>query len=144
MSKQRIAESLRRVVMERASFRCEYCLSPMEFATQRFQIDHILPVSKGGLSNSDNLALACNGCNNHKHNKIAGFDAINGTDVLLFDPRTQPWHEHFAWGVDLAFVVGLTPSGRATVDTLQLNRPELLTMRRILQRVHLHPPVTSL
>jgi len=112
----------------------------MEIATQRFHMEHIVPFSKGGESNSDNLALVCNGCNNHKYNRIKGFDKITSTEVPLFHPRQQLWGDHFAWETDMAFLIGLTATGRSTIHTLQLNRPELVSMRRILIRVHLHPP----
>ncbi len=42
-----------------ADFRCEYCKSPERFAPQTFSLDHILPVSKGGTDEFDNLAFAC-------------------------------------------------------------------------------------
>jgi len=112
----------------------------MAFSTQRFQVEHVYPLSKGGLSQLDNLALACNGCNNHKHAKTTAFDPIGEKDVPLFHPRTQNWHEHFAWGLDLISLIGLSPTGRATIAVLKLNREELLQMRWILQQVHLHPP----
>lgn len=112
----------------------------MEFATQRFQMEHIIPLSKGGESHADNLALVCNGCNNHKYNKISGIDKFTSSEVPLFHPRQHSWNDHFAWGPDMAFLIGLTATGRCTIGTLQLNRTELVSMRRILQRVHLHPP----
>ena len=37
-------------------------------------------------------------------------------------------------------VVGMTPSGRATVMALQLNRPGLVNLRRILAAAGEHPP----
>ncbi|WNZ24154.1 mitochondrial large ribosomal subunit protein uL30m [Leptolyngbya sp. NK1-12] len=32
------------------------------------------------------------------------------------------WSEHFAWSEDTTLIIGLTPIGRATVQTLRLNR----------------------
>jgi len=140
MVRKKIPKTLRLLVMQRGEYRCEYCKSPMAFSTQRFQIEHIYPLAKGGESQADNLALACNGCNNHKHAKTSAFDPISKEEVPLFHPRTQIWHEHFGWGEDLTTVIGLTPVGRATVLLLQINRAELLRMRQILKTVHLHPP----
>lgn len=37
--------------------------------------------------------------------------------------------------------VGLTPTGRATVEALRLNRPGLITVRRALYAAGEHPPV---
>ena len=38
---------------------------------------------------------------------------------MLFNPRQQKWHDHFA--VNGARIVGLTPTGRVTIALLQLN-----------------------
>ena len=52
---------------ERADFRCEYCgldflASPENY--KLFQVDHIVPISKGGsLIDFENFALACKPCN---------------------------------------------------------------------------------
>ncbi len=37
-------------------------------------------------------------------------------------------------------IIGLTPIGRATVVTLQLNRSALINLRRVLYAVGEHPP----
>ena len=39
---------VRQLVAGRANGRCEYCLSPEEFATQSFVVEHIWPTSRGG------------------------------------------------------------------------------------------------
>lgn len=46
---------------------------------------------------------------------------------MLFGPRQQKWSRHFAWSDDFTRVVGRTRTGRATVEALQLNRPELVS-----------------
>jgi len=47
---------------------CSYCGTPLNGAGE---IDHMLPISKGGSSSPDNLTLACRTCNRDKHNKTA-------------------------------------------------------------------------
>ena len=37
-------------------------------------------------------------------------------------------------------ITGLTPIGRATVETMQLNRDGLVNMRRVLYAIGEHPP----
>jgi 5-methylcytosine-specific restriction endonuclease McrA len=37
---------------------------------QSLSVEHILARTKGGTTTSDNLALACQGCNNHKYDKM--------------------------------------------------------------------------
>jgi hypothetical protein len=60
--------------------------------------------------------------------------------ALLFHPRQQQWNEHFAWVAEGDRIIGLTPTGRATVKALQLNRDALLHTRRIWVALGLHPP----
>ncbi len=45
---------------------CEYCMSQEKYASQSFSIEHIIPVFSGGDDDLENLALACQGCNNIK------------------------------------------------------------------------------
>lgn len=87
----------------------------------RFTIDHIIPQSLGGSDDPENLALACRRCNERRYNFITGFDRHTQTVVPLFNPREQQWSEHFIWTADAREIVGVTPTGRATCDRLDLN-----------------------
>ena len=104
-------------------------------------IEHIIPTSKGGQTNTNNLALACGGCNGYKYNKTEGVDPVNGVLVKLYNPRTDEWKEHFAWNDDHLEIMGITPTGRATVVTLKLNRKEVINLREINLLTGEHPPV---
>ncbi len=110
---------------------------------QSFSVEHIEPRGQGGGTSLDNLALACQGCNNHKYAKTQGNDPVSGEVILLYHPRKQKWREHFAWNDDYILIIGLTPTGRATVDALQLNREGLMNLRRILYAMGEHPPAES-
>jgi HNH endonuclease len=140
MPKPRISRQLRRLVRERAQGCCEYCLSQEAYATQGFSVEHIMPQDMGGDSAADNLALACQGCNNCKYNKTLAFDPGSRQMVPLFHPRHQRWHEHFAWNHDCTLIIGLTPTDRATVEGLHLNRPGVLNLRHLLLLIGRHPP----
>ena len=59
--------------------------------------------------------------------------------VDLFHPRQQRWQDHFTWNDRFELVIGVTATGRATVDTLNLNRPELVNLRRLLYVSGEHP-----
>jgi hypothetical protein len=48
--------------------------------------------------------------------------------------------DHFAWSDDLTLIIGLTPTGRATVVRLQLNRSGVVSLRSLLHSAGLHPP----
>jgi 5-methylcytosine-specific restriction endonuclease McrA len=65
-----ISPSLKAEVAQRARNCCEYCRSQAQFSPDPFSIEHIMPRSVGGLSNSANLALSCQGCNNRKYNHV--------------------------------------------------------------------------
>src|SRR5438046_2244977 len=67
MSEGRGPAALKRSVAERAGDCCEYCRSQARLATHPFSVEHILPRSRGGEATEGNLALACQGCNNHKY-----------------------------------------------------------------------------
>ena len=135
---------LRYTVERRAKGCCEYCHSPAKYATQRFALEHIIPRSQGGATSLENLALACQGCNNHKYNKIKSGDPVTNQLADLFHPRTQRWQAHFTWDERFERIIGLTATGRATVETLQLNRPELINLRQLLYAAGEHPlPATE-
>ena len=65
---------------------------------------------------------------------------MTGDPVLLFHPRNQRWRDHFAWTADCTAILGLTPTGRATVEALHLNREGLVNLRRVLYAAGEHPP----
>ncbi len=140
MPENRVTAQQKKAVAERAKGCCEYCRSQARFAIQTFSVEHIIPRSQGGNTTLDNLALSCQGCNNHKYNKTEGRDNLNGNFVSLYHPRQQRWSEHFAWNNDFSIVIGLTPTGRATVETLQLNREGVVNLRQVLYVIGEHPP----
>jgi len=140
MPRPRITTQQRQLVTERAQGYCEYCLSPADFATESFSIEHIIPLAQGGDNTLSNLALACQGCNGHKHSKVTAPDPLDGTSLRLYHPRKQQWHEHFAWSKDYTQIIGLTPIGRATVEALKMNRQNLLNLCRALYAIGEHPP----
>lgn len=91
----------------------------------------------------DNLALSCSGCNGHKYDRVEGFDTISQRMAPLYHPRQDVWSEHFAWNEEYTRIVGLTPTGRATVEALHLNREGVVNLRWVLFLVGLHPPEDS-
>ena len=132
--------STRRLDVERrAQGRCEYCQSPAKYSPQSFSLDHIIPRGQGGETSLDNLALACQGCNNHKYNKTQSSDPVTDRLVDVFHPRQQHWQDHFTWDERFELIIGLTATGRVTVEALKLNRPELVNLRRLLYAAGEHP-----
>jgi len=134
-----ITEALRQLVTARAQGRYEYCQSPEAYATERFSIEHIQPRTLQGLTVPANLALACQGCNGYKSVQTTCVDPDTGETVALFHPRQHVWWEHFSWSTDGLRIVGLTPTGRATVALLRINRQPLMNLRLALMAIEAHP-----
>lgn len=106
----------------------------------RLEIEHIIPRAKGGSDDESNLWVACSLCNRYKGSQVTGTDSLNGDTVALFNPRTQVWGEHFRWSPDGAYIRGLTPTGRATVEALRLNNELAVGVRRNWILAGWYPP----
>lgn len=140
MPEPRISRRTREAVIRRAGACCEYCASQARFTPDPLSVEHIIPRARDGKSTLDNLALACQGCNGRKHISTHSLDPVSGELVRLYHPRTDAWAEHFTWDASNVLMVGLTPVGRATVAKLELNRPALQRLRRVLRAHGEHPP----
>jgi hypothetical protein len=142
MPEPRVPARQREEVPRRARGCCEYCLSQEPYSPDPFSVEHIIPLAKGGTHDLDNLAWSCQGCNSRKYASTEALDPVTGQTVPLYHPRRDRWSAHFAWNEDDTLVIGLTPTGRATVEKLQLNRAGVVNLRRILSSMDIHPPQT--
>jgi hypothetical protein len=134
-----IPAQLRRQVIHRAQDRCEYCGLSQAAQEATFHIDHVVPLDSGGGTILNNLALACVSCSLRKGARLTARDPQTGSEARLFNPRRDAWRLHFRW--DEVRVVGLSPTGRATVAALNLNRAVAQAIRReeVLRRRHPSP-----
>lgn len=64
-SSRYIKDSVKKEIRERDGNKCVSCSS-----TKNIEFDHIIPVSKGGSSEFDNIQLLCRSCNRAKRNKL--------------------------------------------------------------------------
>ena len=140
MSSEYVPIALKQLVFDRARGLCEYCRSQAKYAIDPLVIDHIQPVSRGGQTIADNLALSCQTCNNYKYNKTEAPDPATEQLAPLFHPRLLEWNQHFTWNEDTTQMLGITAIGRATVALLQTNREGVINMRRVLAIMDEHPP----
>jgi HNH endonuclease len=140
MPEFRLTQEQRNLIKQRADNCCEYCKSQAKFSADSFSIEHIIPRSKGGTSDLENLAVACQGCNNFKYSHIQAIDPITGELTQIYHPRQQDWQDHFTWSRDLTQMLGLTPIGRATIERLRLNREGVVNLRQALASIDQHPP----
>lgn len=67
-AKHRIHGKFRRIAIARANGRCHYCNCPVRRGD--FEIDHVIPVSRGGRSRLSNLVAACYTCNRSKRDML--------------------------------------------------------------------------
>jgi hypothetical protein len=129
---------LKRAVFQRAGGRCEYCALSQTGQEARFHVDHIRPLADGGATRLENLALACVSCSLRKGARRTALDPLTRKRVPLFHPRTQTWSDHFQWkGCRL---VGISATGRATVDMLKINRLLAQAIRGEESLRGRHPP----
>jgi hypothetical protein len=134
-----ISVELQRRVRERFSNYCAYCRTAEALTATTFEFEHIIPTSAGGDTAFENLCLACPMCNRHKSDHLLASDPVTQTEVPLFDPQKQVWRDHFSWSDDGTQVVGLTPTGRATVAAFKMNRPQMIRVRRMWVAMNEHP-----
>jgi hypothetical protein len=107
-------------------------------AALQFQIDHVRAQKHGGVSALDNLALSCFACNSYKGPNIAGIDPMTGRSTRLFHPRRDRWTSHFEWNG--AILVGRSRIGRATIHVLNMNHPDVVSIRDTLIAARIFPP----
>jgi uncharacterized protein YodC (DUF2158 family) len=133
-----VPASLRRRIRQRAENHCEYCQLSQLGQEATFHVDHVVPVKEGGPTVADNLALACVSCSLHKGARLKLVDPATGDEETLFNPRQDGWDEHFEWrGVRL---VARTETGRVTIETLDMNRPLIISIREEEALLGRHPP----
>jgi len=125
-----VSQALRAANFERAAGCCEYCRVPSLGVLFPHEPDHIIAEQHGGKTTLENLALACVHCNAFKGTNLSSIDPDTGRVVLLFNPRTDRWGDHFR--LDGAQIVPLTPVGRATARLLRFSDPEREQARREL------------
>src|SRR5688500_16169226 len=94
-------------VAERAGHLCEYCRAPESVFNFPFEVDHFVPLSKGGTDDLKNLVLACRACNAYKAFHQMGLGEKVET-TRLFNPRRDVWEKHFQINLDTFAIEGKT------------------------------------
>jgi len=135
-----LSSHIRQAVFERAGHRCEYCQTARRLIGMPLVVDHIIPRSRDGTDEVENLCAACYRCNEYKGARLHALDPHSKTLAPIYNPRTQNWSEHFQWGDGGIHIIGLTPIGRATVTTLRLNNEHVVESRLLWVMYGWHPP----
>ncbi|WP_210456371.1 HNH endonuclease [Pantoea ananatis] len=120
---QSINKKLKNELYQKFNGKCAYCgvhvTSP--------SIDHFVPkyLSKDLSVDINNLIMSCATCNAHKSNQ---FPESEDGEPLLLHPIFDNWKDHII-ELDNGYLQGITHQGEATIETLRLNRPNLVEIR---------------
>ncbi|MBD2312894.1 HNH endonuclease [Desertifilum sp. FACHB-1129] len=135
-----ISKQLREQIRASDRQRCCYCLTSEVNSGIPMTFDHILPVSKGGETNFENLCLACRSCNEFKSDTTEVQDPVTDEIVPLYNPRTQRWIEHFYWSEDATKIEEQTAIARVTIIALRMNNAVIRAARLRWAIALWHPP----
>lgn len=69
-----VPNEIREAVLKRDKYTCQYCGRKGEGV--ELEIDHIIPMTRGGKTDIRNLITACKECNRAKHNKLLSADQL--------------------------------------------------------------------
>jgi 5-methylcytosine-specific restriction endonuclease McrA len=122
-----ISESLKKSVIQRANYCCEYCLMENDVSFIPHQIDHVISLKHEGDTSLENLAYSCFSCNNNKGSDIGTMLLPNKIFIRLFNPRIDIWNEHFE--IENGVIYAKTNIAQATVKVLKMNEID-----RIIER----------
>jgi hypothetical protein len=124
-----ISEQLRRLVANRATNLCEYCLIHEEDTFFLCQVDHIISLKHGGKTEAENLAYTCAFCNRNKGSDVGSILSINNF-VRFFNPRTDKWPDHFQ--LEGTIIKPTTDIGETTAKILDFNNIDRIIERQTL------------
>ena len=89
----------RNAIYQRDGHKCQYC-----GATRRLTIDHVIPKSKGGSDDWDNLVVACSRCNTKKGDTMleqSGLKLVKKPsrprthlDLTISQSKNEDWKEY--------------------------------------------------
>ena len=135
-----ISVELQRLIREHFKDCCAYCQTSEHLTVTNFEFEHIQPRSAGGETNFENLCLSCPSCNRYKSSRQTAIDPLTREQVVLFNPQKQLWNDHFKWNQNQTEIIGITTEGRATIEALRMNRPQLIRVRAMWVKMGEHPP----
>ena len=136
-----ISQNSRRTVAIRAEYLCEYCLIHEDDTFFGCEVDHIISVKHGGLSEPDNLAYSCVFCNRQKGSDIGSILQQTDEFIRFFNPRKDLWADHFR--LDGVVIKPITEIGEVTALILGFNSSNRILERQTLITVGRYPSVSA-
>jgi HNH endonuclease len=101
------------------------------------EVDHIVSVKHGGVTEAENLAYTCQPCNRNKGSDLGSIYWPSGQLVRFFHPRLDRWADHFT--LHGAIIRPLTAIGEVTTRIWDFNSDERLQERHGLIEVGRYP-----
>jgi len=134
-----IIRSVKPLLLQRFHGKCAYCESQVE-TTAPADLENFRPKSRYWWLTFEwnNLLIACQACNRAKADRFPLLDESKRAkkqgdekfeQPLLLNPCEDEPFKHLLFNYD-GQVYSETQRGQATIDTLQLNRPHLVSARR--------------
>lgn len=71
--------------------KCFYC--SCDLSKIRINVEHVIPLSRGGLTNSNNMVISCAECNKQKGSKLIPKSEIKALHKNMAKAKKQRWIE---------------------------------------------------
>lgn len=114
----------RRALAARFGFACGYCGTSETDAGASHTVDHFQPSSRGGSDDETNWVYACFACNGFK----GDYYPQSADDLFLLKPFRDDFSLHLREATN-GELEPLSLRGRFHIETLHLNRPQLIEKR---------------
>lgn len=85
--RKKISSAVRKIVYAKDQGRCYLCGNPVDEET--FEVEHKVPVAKGGTNNLDNMYVACHECNTMKNSMFFDDFMQKITEIVRFQAQGQ-------------------------------------------------------
>lgn len=144
-----ISKALRRLVIEKASrhdpFECPYCHFVFIFGVDdpNINVDHILPVARGGLTVEENLQIVCRSCNKSKwyHRDVPKSDREMVSRVVRCSCGVRMYMSNFDYHVNIELVrTNSILCDSCNVDEYEIDEPQEVPVKELDDRFS---PITS-
>jgi len=110
-------------IRQRFQFRCGYCGVSESDVGAKLTVDHFQPRSQGGLDDPENLVYCCHACNEFK-----GRCWQRNSPHRILHPLRDDLAAHLVEQED-GTLQALSETGTFHIETLHLNRPQLVAYR---------------
>lgn len=122
------AAETRELLRVRHGYKCAYCGISETDVGGLLEVEHFRPLAKGGTDDIENLLYACTICNRFKSDYWAGEET--SIHLRLLHPVHDSLDEHLS-ELPNGTLIGLTERGWFHIEWLHLNRPQLVTFRKV-------------